>query len=122
MASIHGVTIAKINGIFDVEVTNATWDVDGNMSQTKTAGGNKNADGIPAISGSFDEVIALDGSNIDLSKLKQFSIQIYDQPTRKILLMSAQRADWDKAGGSSAVEGANTRRKWSWKAEDYTKF
>lgn len=122
MPSIEGVTLAKINGIFDVEVTNASWDVDGNMSQTKTAGGPRNAAGIPAMSGSFDEVVPLDGSQIDLRSLSSFSVQVYDQPTQKILLMSAQRCDWDKAGTSSAVEGASTRRKWSWKAEAFTKF
>lgn len=122
MASILGVTLAKINGIYNVNVVNATWDVAKDLPSVKTGGGVKNAKGLAAMSGGFDEVYPADGTILDLTTLDAFSIQIYDQPTQKVLVMSAQRCDWDKADGSSAVEGANTRRKWSWKAEAFTKF
>lgn len=122
MASILGVTLAKINGIYDVNVVNATWDNKRDVPQVKTGGGTRVGTGLEAGSGGFDEVYPVDGSQLDLRSLNSFSIQIYDQPTRKLLIMSALRCEWEDSSGSSAVEGANTRRKWSWKCEEMPKF
>lgn len=122
MPSMMGVTLAKIDGKFWVNVVNATWDVDKDVPVAKTGGGIRIAEGLGVMTGSFDEIIPVDGVKLDVANLKDFSIQIYDQPTQKVLVMSSQRCTWNKGSGSSAVEGANTRRKWTWKAEEYTKW
>jgi hypothetical protein len=121
MASLTGVTLAKIDGKFWVYVTNANWDVKQDVASVKTGGGIKNAVGLIVSSGSVEEMVPIAGP-LDISQLKSFSVQIYDQVTQKILIYSATNCDWDDASGSSTVEGPKTSRKVGWKAENTLKW
>lgn len=116
MPSILGLTLCKINGVFELDVTNAAWDDPRALTQHATGGGVKNATGLEMPNGSFDEVISKSGST-NWRNLSQFSIQIYDKETRKIVVAAFERADWGDLGGSSDTASATTKRKITWKAE-----
>lgn len=120
MGSIVGITTAKIDGMYELDVKNATWDDRRPLNQEATAGGIKNATGLEFGSGSFDEVFSKVGATNWQAK-KQFTIDIYDQETRKIVVASFARCDWESIGGSSDVAGAKTDRKVTWKSEEVVK-
>jgi hypothetical protein len=115
--SIVGVTLAKVNGIYLVNVKNATWDFRRPTVQEPTGGGIDIATGLVMPSGSFDEVVPLADVNPQFNwlALTRWSVQVYDQATRTQLIFSAQGCEWEDLGGSSNTAGAQTARKISWK-------
>lgn len=111
MSSIIGVTLAKINNIFRVDVTNATWDVKQPIRAESSGAGRQLAtSNIYEISGGFDEIVPIQGM-FDWRALSGFSIQIYDQATQKILVFSCSGAEWGGISGGSNVGQAKTDRK-----------
>lgn len=117
MASIIGVTLAKVNNLFRVDVTNATWDVKRPVNQVPTGGGVKiGTSTLYLVSGTFDEIVPIT-SQFNWFALSNWSVQIYDQATRKIQLFSAQNCEWEDLGGASNVAQATTTKKIAWKGE-----
>lgn len=114
MALVIGLTLVKVNGIFRVDVKNARWDDTRAVQQHVTGGGVREALGAELVSGSFDEVIPLSGQ-FNWRALKDFSIQIYDKETRKILVFAAEGCNWEKISGTSDQQQANTAKAISWK-------
>lgn len=121
MPSILGLTTAKINGLFDVWVTNSTWDVSRPVNVVITQGGAQESLGIPVPSGTFGEVIPKSGS-INWANLQDFSIQIYDRETKSVVVMQANGCNWDKVSGSSDLSQARTLKNISWKGTDPAAF
>jgi hypothetical protein len=117
MAEVLGLTMVKINGLFELDVVNARWDVTRAVVQHVTAGGVVEAIGVEIPSGSLDEVIPKQGAT-DWRKLSDFQIDIYDKETRKILLFSASGCNWDKVSGSSDLGSATTKKAITWKGTD----
>ena len=116
MASVIGVTLAKVNNLFRVDVTNATWDVKRPVNQIATGGGIKIGKGLAMVSGSFDEIVP-QSSQFSWFALDTWSVQIYDQATQKILIFSASNCEWEDIGGASNVGQASTTKKIAWKGE-----
>ena len=117
MAQIIGLTLAKINGVYDVEVTDADWDVDRAVNQKATGAGYQAATGLEKGSGNFTRAVPRAiGATAAIRSLADFTIDIYDQETQSFIVASFSQCNWTKRGGSSATEGANTTSKWSWVA------
>ena len=112
---IIGLTLVKINGMFHLDVVDARWSTKRAVSQQVTGGGPKNARGVPLPSGSFNEVIPKD-KGLDWSALKGFSVEIFDQETRKIVVASFTGCDWTTNDGSSDNSQAKTSRAISYTA------
>ncbi len=121
MSSIHGLTLLKIDGIFELDVKNARWSTKQSVPQFVTGGGAVTALGEKLPSGSFDEVIAIDGSTEWRNK-KDFSIQIYDKETRKKVVFAAEGCNWESVDGSSDQQSATTSRSVSWKGNGVVKI
>jgi hypothetical protein len=117
MATVIGLTLAKINGIFHVDVRNARWSVKRQVQQHVTAGGVREAIGVDIPSGSFDEVIPKD-KVFDWRKISDFSIQIYDKETRSIEIASFTGCNWDGIDGSSDLSSATATKAVTWKGTD----
>lgn len=121
MSSIIGVTLAKINGIYRVDVTNATWDVKQVINAQSSGAGRQLATStIYEVSGGFDEVVPIQ-SQFNWFALTDFTIQIYDQSTQKILLFACSGAEWGGISGSSNVGQAATSRKIPWQGRTVVK-
>lgn len=114
MAQIIGLTACKINGIFRVDVRNARWRGQKVVNQVVTQGGVKIANGVPLISGSFDEIIPKT-AQFDWAALTEFSIQLYDFETRSVLLMAAEGCEWESIDGQTDLGSANTSKSIAWK-------
>lgn len=116
MPSIMGPTLAKVNGIYRLDVTNATWDVKQPIRAESSGAGRQLAvSNIYEISGGFDEVVPTQGI-FNWQALSDFTIQIYDQATQKILVFACSGAEWGGIGGGSNVGQAKTDRKIPWQA------
>src|ERR1043166_9240779 len=121
VGSVIGLTLARINGIYDLDVKNATWEVRRALQQHITGGGVKEAAGTPVPTGTFDEVIAKkDGTN--WASLQNFSIEIMDKETRKIVVAAFVGCNWSSISGSSDLASANSARKVSWGGTRALKF
>jgi hypothetical protein len=120
MAEIFGLTTVRINGTYEVDVKNARWDVKRPTPQFNTPGGVRTATGQEMPSGSFDEVIPKQGAR-DWRALRNFSVEILDQETRKITVFAALRCNWGSLGGSSDLQGANTSKAVAWVGEEVSK-
>jgi hypothetical protein len=113
---VAGLTLAKLNGIYRVDVMNSSWSAARALNQFITGGGVRKSKGTPLVSGSFDEIIEVEGQGpFNWFDLEDFSIQIYDQPTRSVLIFEAIGCDWERLDGNSAAQGANTSKKIGWK-------
>lgn len=110
---ILGLGIMKINGIFRLDVTGARWSLHRNVTQEATGGGIQKAIGLPIPTGSIEEVIDKKGLFPWLT-LVDFSIQLYDYETQKILIMHAQHCDWGNLDGTLDQAAPRTRRNISW--------
>jgi hypothetical protein len=118
---VMGLTLAKINNTFHVDVKNSRWDVKRALVQHDTGAGPRNATGLEHPSGSFDEVIPQD-KQLNVRALKQFSVEIYDKATRSIVVAAFARCDWDDVSGSADTGAATTGRAWTWKGEEVVKI
>ena len=115
MAQIIGITLAKINHVYDVEVTDSDWDVERVVHQKATGAGYQSATGLEKGSGNFTRAVPrAAGATAPIRALTDFTIDIYDQETQSFIVASFSQCNWTKRGGSSATEGANTTSKWSW--------
>lgn len=116
MPQIAGLTLVKIDGVYELDATNVSWSVDKAVQQHVTGAGIKSAEGVEMPSGTIDEVISLDGSTNWRTK-SNFRIDIYDKETRSKIIHSQSGCHWNKADGSSDNTGPNTKQKISWKGE-----
>lgn len=114
MATVLGLTMAKINGIFRVDVKNARWSDKRNVLQIPTGGGVVEAIGEELISGSFDEVIPKTKA-FNWRALTDFSVEIFDKETQSILVFAAEGCNWDGLDGTSDLGQANTGKAITWK-------
>lgn len=121
MAEVLGLTLAKINGKYHVDVLNSRWDVKRADQQHVTAGGVKQAIGEKIGSGSFDQVIPRNG-DLDWDTLNDFSVEIFDKETRSIVIASFNICNWNSIGGSSDLGSVNTRKNVSWVCSQVIKF
>jgi hypothetical protein len=119
-ADVIGLTLAKLNGIYEVDVLNSRWDVSRAVAVHTTAAGNRQALGVPIPSGSFDEVISRQGAT-DWTSLTDFRIDIYDKETKSIVVFSASGCNWEKIGGSTDEPSATTKKSIAWKGTDVNK-
>jgi len=110
MPGVIGLTLAKINGTFELDVKNSRWNGARPVVQHHTGGGVKSAVGQQAGTFGFDEVIPKQGAT-NWQALKDFSIEIFDKETRTIVVFSATGSNWNNIAGnsdsSSAVTGKN---------------
>lgn len=114
MAEVVGLTLAKINGVYNVYVRNSRWSNRRTVNQIVTGGGVVESIGVELISGNFDEVIPPSPS-FNWRALRNFTIQIYDQPTQKVLLMSAEGCNWEGIDGQNDLGSATSGRTIAWK-------
>jgi hypothetical protein len=117
MADVIGVTLVKINGIFELDVTNARWSDGRALVQHVTGGGVKKAKGTELPSGSFDEVVSRSGAT-NWRNLSDFRMDVYDKETRSIIVASFSGCDWEKIDGSSDNASATTKKSIGWKGTD----
>jgi hypothetical protein len=121
MAEALGLTLAKINGKFHVDVSGSRWDVKRADQQHVTGKGVQQAIGFEIGSGSFDQVIPKT-KDLDWRSLTDFSIEIYDKETRSIVIASFERCNWTGVSGSSDLASANTRKSVTWVCGVVNKF
>lgn len=121
MAQVIGLTLAKINGRFHVDVSGSRWDVRRGVQQHTTGGGIKSATGEAMASGSFDQVIPKQ-ADLDWAALTDFSVEIYDKETRSIVIAAFEECNWNSVGGNSDNAGANTRKAIAWVANRAIKY
>ena len=115
--NVIGLTLVKINGIFDLEVRNARWSDKRAVQQHVTGGGVRSAIGQEIPSGSFDEVIPKAGAQ-KWRTLKNFSVEVYDKETQKIVIASFSGCNWTSLDGSSDLSQANTSKAITWNGTD----
>ena len=113
MATVLGLYAVKINGVYRLDVVNATWDDTRSLSPIVTGGGVKMAIGAEIPTGTFGEVIPKTAI-FNWRQLVDFSIQLYDFETRSILFMQAEGCNWGKIAGSADMQSANTRKNINW--------
>lgn len=116
MPAMLGMSLLKINGIFNVRVKNQKWGLRRPTPQVVTGGGVKTGLGLEMIAGSWEETIEIVGG-IDLAALVDFTIQAYDQPTQKLLVYSAERCNWGSIDGSNDLGSAASSKGVSWVGE-----
>lgn len=115
--NVIGLTLVKINGIFDLDVRNARWSDKRAVQQHVTGGGVRSALGQEIPSGSFDEVIPRTGAQ-NWRGLKNFAIEIFDKETTKIVVASFDGCNWTGLDGTSDLSQANTSRAITWNGTD----
>ena len=120
MGEIIGLTLAKINGIHHLDVTNSRWDVRRAIAGHVTGAGPKNAVGEEIPSGSFEQVIPRE-SDFNWRALKKFTVDIYDKETRSIVVASFSGCDWGSLGGSSDASSAMAKKSIAWNGERVNK-
>lgn len=113
MPTVVGLTHVKINGIYDLDFRNASWDVKRPETTHTTGGGLKQGIGVPVPTGNMDEVIDPSGKGIDWANLKDFSIEILDRE-KKNVIFAADGANWTGISGSSDLSQASTTKRIGW--------
>lgn len=116
MPAILGLTLVKINGIYNLKVKNSKWGLKRAVSQAVTGGGIKTGLGFEMVAGSWEETIEIAG-NVDVASLVDFTLQIYDQPTQKLLVFAAERCNWESIDGSNDLQAATSSKGIAWKGE-----
>ncbi|MEO9196321.1 MAG: hypothetical protein ABI445_21930 [Polyangia bacterium] len=111
--TVIGLTLAKINGIFALDVLNARWSVKRANTVHITGAGPRQAIGVEVPSGSFDEVIPRTGA-FDWRALKDFTVDIYDKETQKIVVASFTQCNWTGLDGASDSSSASTKKSVPW--------
>lgn len=111
---IVGMAVMKINGIYRLDVKGCRWSAPRNVTQEVTGGGVEKAIGAVLPNGSIEEVINKKGL-FGWQALSDFSIQLYDFETQKILLMQAEHCDWANIDGSNDMAGPRTNRNITWR-------
>lgn len=111
--TVIGLTKAKINGIYQVDVRNARWSAKRAAPQHVTAGGVKMAIGVELPSGSFDEVIPRSKA-FNWRAIKDFTIEIFDAETRSIVLAAFEGCNWNDISGTSDLAQASTSKAIGW--------
>ncbi len=111
--TVIGLTLAKINGLFHLDVVNARWSVKRANQQHITGGGIQQAVGEEVPSGSFDEVVPRE-KRLDWRALKNFTVDIYDKETRSKIVASFAKCNWTGLDGSADNSSAMTRRAIAW--------
>lgn len=119
--TVLGLTLAKINGTFHVDVKDSRWSVKRANTQHATGGGVKQSIGMDMSSGSFGEVIPRDHA-FDWHALKNFSVEIYDKETQSIVIAAFEGCNWNGIDGSSDLGQANTGKNISWNGSTVVKI
>lgn len=119
--TVAGLTMAKIDGIWHVDVKDSRWSVKRANPQMVTGGGVKQAIGANLPSGSFGEVIPRD-KGFNWAAKKNFAIEIYDKETQSLVIASFTGCNWNGVDGSSDLGQANTGKNISWNGTDAIKF
>lgn len=115
MGRVVGLAICKVNGLFELDVINANWDIKKAIATHHTGGGLELADGLEVATGSFDEVIAKAGGTA-WRTLDDFSIEILDKQTRQTIL-AVTGCKWNDLGGSHQSANASSTKKIGWSAK-----
>jgi len=120
MSQVIGLTRVKLNGLYDVDVRNARWDVRRPVQQYTTTGGVKESVGIPLVSGSFDRVVPKT-KDVDWRSLVDFSVEILD-PVTQAVIFQAEGCNWEGISGSTDLAGATTNKAVTWKGTVSNEF
>ncbi len=111
--TVLGLTLAKINGTFHIDVRDSRWSVKRANTQHVTGGGVRQSIGENLPSGSFGEVIPRE-SAFAWAALKNFSVEIYDKETQSVVVAAFEGCNWNGIDGSSDLGQANTGKNISW--------
>lgn len=120
MATVIGLTLAKVNNLFHLDVKNSRWSVKRAAPQSVTGGGVVTAIGQEMCSGSFDEVTPKE-KGLDWRKLKDFAVEIYDKETRSIVVAAFTGCNWTGLDGSSDLAQAMSGRNVTWVGSEVVK-
>jgi len=121
MAEVVGLTKAKINGKFYVDVKGARWSIKRPVNKTVTQGGVKSSKGVGIPEGSFDEVID-NNRAVDWKSLSNFSIEIFSNDGNNTLVFSATGCDWMNVDGQTDLAQGTAGRSIGWKGEEGVEF
>lgn len=113
--TVLGLTLAKINGTFWVDVTNTRWSTKRAIQAHVTGGGIRIAKGQPMPTGSCDAVVPK-SKELNLAALSNFKIEVYDRETQSIIVMAHEGCEWGNLDGSSDESAANTKKSFGWTA------
>lgn len=113
--TVVGLTLAKIDGIFHLDVKNARWSDKRPIAKHATGGGQQQAIGLENPSGSFDEVVPRQ-KGLKWRDLKDFTVDIYDKETRSKIIASFSKCNWSGIDGSSDTSSAMTGKAITWEA------
>lgn len=119
--TVIGLCLAKINGIYELDMKGFRYSVRRPLPFFATGAGQKHARGQASVSASIDEVIPRQGAT-NWANQSNFSIELYDYETQKILLFSAQACDWEGIDGSVNMDSATTNKAISMKGNTATTF
>lgn len=115
--TVIGLTLVKINGIYELDVRNARWSVKRNNTQHATGGGVKQSIGLEMPSGSFDEVIPRSGAT-NWRALKSFSVEIYDSETRSVVVAAFRICNWTGIDGTADQGQATASKAIAWNGSE----
>jgi hypothetical protein len=118
--NVIGLTLAKVNGIFHLDVKNARWSVKRGVVQHETGSGVRSAVGLEKPSGSFDEVIPRQ-KGLDWRSLRDFSVEIYDKETQSIVVFSSTGCNWTGLDGSADTSSASATKAVQWVGDSVVK-
>lgn len=107
--TVAGLTLCKINGIYHLDVRNATWSVKKANVQHPTGKGIQQATGLEVPSCTFDEVIPRQ-KGLDWRSLKNFSVEILDKEEKNVLF-SGTTGNWTSIDGTSDTGQASTTKR-----------
>lgn len=119
--TVIGLTMAKINGLWHVDVRNTRASVKRANPQMITGAGARQALGEPVASGSFDEVIPRD-KGFDWRSLKNFSIEIYDKETRSKVIFACEGCNWNGVDMQGNMDQATAGKAIAWNGNKPTVF
>ena len=115
--TVLGLTLAKVNGIYHLDVRNMRWSVRRANQQHVTGAGIKQATGFEMPSGTIDEIIPRD-KRLNWRALRNFSIEVFDKETRSIVIASFTGCNWTSLDGSTDLSQANTSRSVGWNGSE----
>ena len=119
MPGVVGLTLCKINNVYEVDVVNASWDIKKAIATHHTGKGLQLAEGLEVATGSFDEVIPREGAT-NWRNLTDFSVEILDKQTKEVIA-AFTGCKWSDLAGSSNTSSASTTKRVAWSATEVVK-
>lgn len=118
--TVLGLTLAKINGTYHLDVRNMRWSIRRANQQHITGAGIRQATGFEVPSGTIDEVIPRT-AGLNWRALRNFSIEVFDKETRSIVIASFTGCNWTSIDGSTDLAQANVTRAVGWNGTEVVK-